>query len=505
MGLGNVGSNSVITGIPGVDAPVGKTTISKGAQKATGIDSLTADFGPNQYTSVVAQLTGIGAGGVAQGVQLSPQGRTDLALIGLGIRNGAMSSEMQSRWGAFVADHAADGGAVDPNALVQEVLRESYLQTTEDLRFFAEKVKFYNNLKKAIRDELTKARNVDAQNAKLKDGDPLGTGAYPQVTFDGTYYGPTTEQTQALTQSGGVADTSQLSGKGLEPYNGTPPLDPAPAEPCSKWVTAGGYVVTFNPDACETNIYKSGGPGEPAKQIDKIWGDPHVIEGKRGDAGDGIGTWSFGNDSTFILPDGTKVCLNTEETSKGSGIYVTKGIDVLSGTSHGAAGIGPDGTNRGNSSVTTDDRIAFDAANADAKAKDNSAGVFFVQADGTCFKTNPDGSANEVAVKDWEAYTADKSVVTGQGTTTGTADQQAALMDGASISGATKTCNTKAELQTYIKDLETKLDSVGDDAQLANVDLQNILQKQQQTLQMMSNISKMLNDTALAIIRKISG
>jgi hypothetical protein len=44
-----------------------------------------------------------------------------------------------------------------------------------------------------------------------------------------------------------------------------------------------------------------------------------------------------------------------------------------------------------------------------------------------------------------------------------------------------------------------------DDAQLANVDLQNILQKQQQTLQMMSNISKMLHDTAAAIIRKIGG
>lgn len=64
---------------------------------------------------------------------------------------------------------------------------------------------------------------------------------------------------------------------------------------------------------------------------------------------------------------------------------------------------------------------------------------------------------------------------------------------------------TKEGLETYIKNLEEKLNSVGDDAQLANVDLQNMLQKQQQTLQMMSNISKMLHDTALAIIRKIGG
>jgi hypothetical protein len=42
-----------------------------------------------------------------------------------------------------------------------------------------------------------------------------------------------------------------------------------------------------------------------------------------------------------------------------------------------------------------------------------------------------------------------------------------------------------------------------DDAQLANVDLQNMMQKQQQTIQMISNITKTIGDTALATIRKI--
>jgi hypothetical protein len=51
--------------------------------------------------------------------------------------------------------------------------------------------------------------------------------------------------------------------------------------------------------------------------------------------------------------------------------------------------------------------------------------------------------------------------------------------------------------------LEEKLSSVGDDAQLANIDLQNSLQKQQQTLQTMSNVSKMLHDTATSIIRNM--
>jgi len=61
------------------------------------------------------------------------------------------------------------------------------------------------------------------------------------------------------------------------------------------------------------------------------------------------------------------------------------------------------------------------------------------------------------------------------------------------------------EDDSHIKGLEAKLNSVGDDAQLANVDLQNVLQKQQQTLQMMSNISKLVHDTAMSVIRKIGG
>jgi hypothetical protein len=64
---------------------------------------------------------------------------------------------------------------------------------------------------------------------------------------------------------------------------------------------------------------------------------------------------------------------------------------------------------------------------------------------------------------------------------------------------------TKSELEAYIERMEEELASVGDDSQLANIDLHNWLQKQQQTLQMMSTISKQLHDTAMAIIRKMGG
>jgi len=64
---------------------------------------------------------------------------------------------------------------------------------------------------------------------------------------------------------------------------------------------------------------------------------------------------------------------------------------------------------------------------------------------------------------------------------------------------------TPAQLDQYVRSLEAYLRSVGDDAQLANVDLQSVLQKQQQVLQMMSNVSKMIYDTSMAVVRKIGG
>ncbi|MCA9709227.1 MAG: hypothetical protein KDK70_25510 [Myxococcales bacterium] len=62
-----------------------------------------------------------------------------------------------------------------------------------------------------------------------------------------------------------------------------------------------------------------------------------------------------------------------------------------------------------------------------------------------------------------------------------------------------------AQAQVMLGKWEDQLASVGEDAQLANIDMQNALQKQQQTLQMLSNISKMLHDTAMTVICKMAG
>jgi hypothetical protein len=84
------------------------------------------------------------------------------------------------------------------------------------------------------------------------------------------------------------------------------------------------------------------------------------------------------------------------------------------------------------------------------------------------------------------------------------ANERAGLVDG-DLKRLPEKLVTKSALEEEIKKWEEKLNGIGDDAQLANVDLQNALQRQQQILQMMSNISKMLYDTAQSVIRKIGG
>ncbi len=72
-----------------------------------------------------------------------------------------------------------------------------------------------------------------------------------------------------------------------------------------------------------------------------------------------------------------------------------------------------------------------------------------------------------------------------------------------SVEKAKSYLDQSEEIDRLVRAWEEELSESGDDSQLANIDLQNMLQKQQQTIQMLSNISKVLHDTATAVIRKI--
>lgn len=82
-------------------------------------------------------------------------------------------------------------------------------------------------------------------------------------------------------------------------------------------------------------------------------------------------------------------------------------------------------------------------------------------------------------------------------------EAQAGQQSSGSGAGAPKVIRTCEQMENYIKSLEEQLSTIGEDSQLANVDLQNAQQKQQQTLLLMSNMSKVLHETAMSIIRKI--
>lgn len=66
-----------------------------------------------------------------------------------------------------------------------------------------------------------------------------------------------------------------------------------------------------------------------------------------------------------------------------------------------------------------------------------------------------------------------------------------------------KKTESVAELDAYIKSLDNLLSTVGDDSQIAHLELQNMTQKQAQLLNALSNLSKVLHDTAMSILRKI--
>ena len=125
------------------------------------------------------------------------------------------------------------------------------------------------------------------------------------------------------------------------------------------------------------------------QQITRIWGDPHVNENGGGD------NWHFGNDSTFVLTDGTKICLDTEQNAHGE--WLVEGVDIIAGNDRYHFGTGDkDGLHK--------DALEWDKANADVAAGDNSAGMFALKSDGTWAMQGQDGHFYDVKDESWRSY-----------------------------------------------------------------------------------------------------
>ncbi len=374
-----------------------------------------------------------------------------------------------TEWGKFCESLASDGVPIDPNALVQEVLRESYQQTTEELRFHAEKVKFFNALKKSMREEMKAAQNALAEYGGKPDETVLKT-AYRAKEFDSTYHGDRSAASAAIEQA--PTDTLlKIDGVELK----VPPSVYQRVgffEAMNKMDALHNAAATFAASAC-TGATKNGLThnlyyflATNAAMKDK--GANYPIDQLKADlAAYGLEvTVDTKSPATVAFADGTKI-----QDSNSDGQIDQKDMEW---NNSAAAVVGALGIDKA--------AMPMDAASFEKEYGDVIA---LMQTNGLASESGKPGHDAMIEV----LMIANSLEKAGKGTS---GDGKGNIF-------------TKAQLDAYVKNLEEKLNSVGDDAQLANVDLQNTLQKQQQTMQMLSNISKMLHDTTMAIVRKIGG
>ncbi len=126
--------------------------------------------------------------------------------------------------------------------------------------------------------------------------------------------------------------------------------------------TPGGYTV-FNDGGSQWRIE------EPDGDMHTISGDPHVDENS-----DGTTDWHFNADSSFILPDGTKIFCDTDKVGSygGGDVTVTDNLKIQYLDSLGSMDVA-----HGGPGTVTTGGLAYDASHAD--------GELFVLADGHHF------------------------------------------------------------------------------------------------------------------------
>ena len=284
---------------------------------------------------------------------------------------------------------------VDPNAFVQMVLRESYMETNKDLQFYAEKVRHYNDMKEAIRDHMSTMRSM--HTGMMTTGEEMHTDEYGRVKVQ------------------------------------------------FPWMSS----------------------DESIKQ--------HIAEMKKS--------------IDSLPPDRQKAAISSLRT-----IVTT---EAMSGTS----GAGGDITIQGGSGSGTGDAADYDrlTMKADLDEHEGTISEFLVlQKELETIETDIDDLTKRIdsAMVQQKTLRNDITLLK-DATSKGVFPTKVVLSDGVIV------LESARDADALVKKWEEQLSSIGDDAQLANIDLQNALQKQQQTLQTMSNVSKMLHDTAMAIIRKI--
>jgi len=361
----------------------------------------------------------------------------------------------------------------DINALVQQVLRESYLIGSEQLLDYAEKVKFYNHLKKKARAQLKDARATKAEwqprQAAMGEGKTfVSERPFAMKELDegtGEWYVPTTSEKDVEEEIRNVA------------ANATSSL-PSPALDYETFIgpsTLSSQDRVFLETAWREHDAICDNIARMVEIVPKLTRDelkhylPRFLDALHG------GAWKNTHEPEMIK------IYNALTPIQCVAALNERLHPLVRGYSRDGGLLGPLGLNKS------------EVLQIDLHLNDGCVQV----ADELHlpFGTDPKKiqAALEASLKRVPPSAGPQAPSTGS-------------MTSANPSiGSPRVARTTEQLDVYIKGLEDKMNGIGDDAQLANVDLQNELQKQQQLLQMMSNISKMLHETALAVVRKMGG
>jgi len=393
-----------------------------------------------------------------------------------------LSSGLVSRWREFVAQQGIELPA-DLNQLVQSVLAEAYQQNSQDLYFYAKKVKFFNNVKKAIRKELTRAR----ESLTSAKEETLNQPYYP-VRIDADFTSSTSVRITELTQEQQTrtADAAFKTGE----FQG-------------EWKVTSGR--RWDPLAIDLN-----GDGS-VSTIDKQDG---VFELKRGNENRQRSgrTNSMGlsqNDLANMTSSSAGILATVNEeretiTKFTEWFSAQEGILVFDRNANGNI----EGEDLFGDKMVTGRNVRNGYEDLALLDNNRDGNVDFNDKDFHKLRVWQDENSDGIAQEGETKHLFDHGLVAlSTKALEGALKNENAdiIKEGSTSIQLKEAIFKKSELENYIQAFEEQLNSVGDDAQLANVDLQNMLQKQQQTLQMMSNISKMLHDTAMSVIRKIGG
>ncbi len=372
----------------------------------------------------------------------------------------------------------------DLNATVQYVMRETYNSNSEDLHFYATKVKFFNRVKAAIREELQRGRTALAHSSGILSDSPDLVEPYVPRTIGMDFTG-------GLDVVVTEAETSETSGRSADAAFQTGTFND------SGWE----FVSGNRWDPLAIDLDGDGAVSTMAAGENGVF-DLESWEETRTRTGSGAGPANAGN----MTGSGGAWRVNERATMTRrftEWFAPTEGIVVFdrngNGKIEGQDLFGDQNVTGRNASNGFDDLASLDSNNDGFfDFKDEKFHKLRIWQD-----RNSDGKAgpDEMTTLFQNGITR-LSLSALSGALNG--EDGNIITEGSTFTRLHGAFLTKDQLTNHVEKLEQQLMTVGDDAQLANVDLQNMLQRQQQTLQTMSNMSKVLHDTAMSVIKHMT-